>query len=188
MDSQLMNDGAGTSQLLNVTEIVYDFIDTHLTLFNLDDVSEDHSIDYTCLKRYIDYQTTEKTRMFWDFYRYLYENIVYISNKTITRQYSRNAVEIYNLRKNDECDIIVILTQNSKKSNFYFTLYFLYIYRKLYQNDYKHIRVIKEIDFLKTDTYYQYYSIDNCVMLDYTRHTIYVVSDDFCYSGTQLNL
>ena len=172
------------SQLLNVSEIVYNFIDTYQRLFNLDDITEDHSLDLNCLEKYIDYQKTEKTKRFWDFYKYMYENIVYISNKEINCQYSRNAVELYNFHKNNNCDIVVILTESRKKSNFYFTLYFLYIYRNMYQNDYKHIKVINETDLELNDNY----SISNCVTIDYTRHTIYVVSDDFCYSGLQLNI
>ena len=186
-------------QYLNVIEIIYDFIDANLSLFDLHTLTKDHSIDLTCLKRFIDFQSEEPmSKKFWDFYRFLYESIIYISNDTITRQYTRNAIELHELSKNGmkhpdepdepwkECNIVLILPKNKEKSNYYFTLYFLYIYRKHFHNDYKDLKVMTETDFETATVSDKKYSEDNCILFDDTKYTIFVVTDDFCYSGDQL--
>ena len=77
-----------TRKYLNISDIVYHFIDSNVFMFNLDKITEDHSIDTECLNHYIDYQKTNKrTEPFWNFYKYLYDNIMYISNSRITKQY-----------------------------------------------------------------------------------------------------
>ena len=183
-------------QYLNVVEIIYNFIDANLSLFDLNTLTKDHSIDLTCLKRFIDFQSEEPmSRKFWDFYRFLYENIIYISNDTITRQYTRNATELHELSKNGmkpshgpwkECNIVIILSNDKLKSNYYFTLYFLYIYRKYFHNDYKDLKIMTEMDLETAAVSDKKYSEDNCILFDDSKYTIFVVTDDFCYSGDQL--
>ena len=58
----------------------------------------DHSMDLDCLKKYIEFQkeSKKKSEPFWNFYEYLYNNILYISNSNIIDQYEKNAHEIYN--------------------------------------------------------------------------------------------
>ena len=55
-------------------------------------------MDLDCLKKYIEFQkeSKKKSEPFWNFYEYLYNNILYISNSKIIDQYEKNAHEIYN--------------------------------------------------------------------------------------------
>ena len=183
---------------LNVSEIIYQFIDNNLDYFDLDRNTQDHSIDMNCLKKYIRHQKEKpQSEPFWTFYEYLYDNIQYISNSRIDKQYRKNAKELFNLYKNGsingfECNLVLIFTYDCMKSNYYFTLYFLYLYRKLYPNDYQHLQVIleDEID-IETEEYFamrEKYSLENRIEFDYeNKHTIYIMTDDFSYSGTQMN-
>ena len=88
----------------------------------------DHSMDLDCLKKYIEFQkeSKKKSEPFWNFYEYLYNNILYISNSKIIDQYEKNAHEIYNLYTNGNVNgmknhLVLILTEDVTKSNYYFT-------------------------------------------------------------------
>ena len=166
----------------NFSDTMYKFIDENLELFALHNVMEDHSMNIDCLTKYIEHQReNEKTsKLFWDFYEYFYKNIIYISNNDIIEQYEKNAHEIYNLSKNVhengvEYHIIIILTNEISKSDYYFTLYFLHLYRNLYPDDYQNIHVIMESDIISG------------IVNDVSKHTIYIITDDVCYSGGQMH-
>ena len=166
---------------INFSKIIYEFIDANVELFDINNITEDHSMDMDCLKKYIEYQKENKktSKLFWNFYEYLYKNIIYITNDYIKEQYEKNAHEIHKLSKNVDDNgmnyhVIFILIEDATKSNYYFTLYFLYLYKNLYPDDYENIDVIMESEIVK--------GIAN----NQLEHTIYVVTDDFSYSGDQM--
>ena len=185
-------EGLRHDMYLNFNKQVYTFIDNNKVLFDLDDITKDHSIDMDCLTKYIAHQgNNHKSKPFWNFYEYLYKNIIYISNSKITEQYENNAKEIHDLYTNKsinilDCHLVLILTEEVDKSNYYFTLYFLYLYKKLYPNDYQHIEVILETE-MKIGTKNRYPGEDRINFQYYSNHTIYIMTDDFCYSGEQMN-
>lgn len=170
---------------ITVGEYVMKFILENESLFDLDRLTQDHSIDMDCLQKYIAYQSgNEKTKTFWDFFYYLYQHIQYISNETITKQYDSNIDELYDLYTYGiigvlEVSLILILPRNTDKSNFYFTLYFLYRYQKKYGDACKDIQIITEYDFV-------YHS--DILNIDFKKkHTVFIFTDDFSYSGTQMS-
>ena len=177
-------------EYLNISDIVYNFIDNHLDLFNLNTLVQDHSIDFNCLKRYIAYQRTPKTKEFWDFYLYLYESIVYIPNETIIRQFKKNALELNSLSKEVREDgkptkLYFIISHFREKSNFYFGLYFLFLYRNMFRSDYKELQIIDQQD-LYDDNNYNGMSV-NLITFHPESFSIYIFTDDVCYSGDQMN-
>ena len=179
---------------INFNKKVYEFIDANLGLFVIDDFTKDHSIDMDCLKTYIKFQKegNKKSVAFWNFYEYLYKNIMYISNSNIIDQYKKNAYELHNLSTNRNANgmknhLVLLLPDDVSKSNYYFTLYFLHLYRNIYPNDYENIDILSETDMKKGTTGSS--SDENKINFDYdSKHTIYITTDDFSYSGEQIEL
>ena len=170
--------------IVHFSKKIYEFIDANPELFVLDNLTEDHSLNMNCLNKYIDFQTesNEKSKPFWNFYQYLYNNVLYISNQNIQDQYEKNAHELYGLSQSKTVDgkkyyLVLILPEEKTKSDFYFTLYFLHLYKNLYPNDYVNITIIIESEIKKGITRPHPDS----------QHIIYIITDDFCYSGEQMS-
>ena len=178
---------------INFSKKIYEIIDANLGLFIIDDFIEDHSMNLDALHKYIKYQTesNKKSVPFWNFYEYLYKNILYITNSDIINQYETNAHEIYNLSTKKSADgmnnhIVFLLSDKVDKSNFYCALYFLHLYRKMYPLDYQNIKVLCESEMSKEAMGHS--SDEDKIHFNYdSEYTIYITTDDFSYSGEQLH-
>lgn len=144
----------------------YDFIDTNKELFdNLKEYNMDHEFNRDLFINYIDSQKCSPK--YFNLIKYLYENHTYISYDMALKQFTDNISELEE-KYNEKELIVVFIQKESHKSNYYFTLYFLYLYRKL------------------TGKKIEYVFFEENISMDGFKNPLLIICDDFIYSGNQI--
>ena len=114
--------------MINISEICYDFIGKNSHLFDLKQYDVDHSINFELLDLYVNKQTC--SNKYFDFLQYIYKHSTYIDCNTFIQHYTYNINEL-NTRYNDTELIVLFPYLDTNKSNFFLTLYFLYLFNNI---------------------------------------------------------
>jgi len=148
------------------SNICYEFIDTNKEIFDkLKEYNVDHEFNRDLFIKYIDSQKC--STKYFNLIKYLYENHTYISYDMALKQFTDNISELEE-KYNDKELIVVFIQKESHKSNYYFTLYFLYLYRKL------------------TGKKIEYVFFEEKNSMDGFENPLLILCDDFIYSGNQI--
>jgi len=148
------------------SNICYDFIDKNIELFDdLETYNINHEFNRDLFIKYIESQKC--SAKYFNLIKYLYENRTYISYDIALQQFTDNISELK--EKYNEKELILIFIQKEPhKSNYYFTLYFLYLYRKL------------------TGKKIEYVFFEENISMDGFINPLLILCDDFIYSGNQI--
>lgn len=160
----------------NISKFLYNFIEENTKLFDLKQYDVDHSMNIELLNSYISKQSCSKK--YFDLIKYIYNNATYIDCDTFIDIYTSNIIEL----NSENREIIVVFPYlQIKKSNFFLTLYFLYLYKVILS---KKINYVFSYDSTKpTDT------IDiSKLEIKLNKPPLIVICDDFLYTGTQLSV
>lgn len=161
----------------NISEVCYNFISQNTGLFDLKKFIVDHSVDFDLLDNYVSKQTCSKN--YFQLLQYVYKQSTFIECDTFIQKYTSNINELN--EKYDDKEIIVLFPYlDTNKSNFYFTLYFLYLYNFITSNKINYVFSYKRDDNKMN-------KIDIST-LSLTKEPLLVVCDDFLYSGSQLSM
>jgi hypothetical protein len=160
----------------NISKFLYNFIEENTKLFDLKQYNVDHSINIELLNRYISKQSCSKK--YFDLIKYIYTNASYIDCDTFIDIYTSNIIELDSM---DREIIVVFPYLQLKKSNFFLTLYFLYLYNAT---------VSKKINYVFSyDSTQQSDTIDiSKLEIKLNKPPIIVICDDFLYTGSQLSV
>ena len=160
----------------NISKFLYNFIEENTKLFDLKQYNVDHSMNIELLNRYISKQSCSKK--YFDLIKYIYTNASYIDCETFIDIYTSNIIELDSM---DREIIVVFPYLQFKKSNFFLTLYFLYLYNAT---------VSKKINYVFSyDSTQPSDTIDiSKLEIKLNKPPIIVICDDFLYTGSQLSV
>jgi hypothetical protein len=119
---------------VNISDICYSFIDSNLNYFNLEDptYNKDHKLAIDKLEEYSETQTCAKN--YFKLMTDIYKKSRYIDSVTFTNTYKGAINQLLEMDGEQNLIFLIPLEGDSlaiNKSNFYFSLYFLYLYRKI---------------------------------------------------------
>ena len=161
----------------NISTLCYDFIEQNIHLFDLSQYDVDHSMNFELLDYYVSKQTCSEK--YFELLRYVYRQSTYIDCRTFIQQYTNNINEL-NERFNNRELIVLFPYLEINKSNFFLSLYFLYLYNSILSKKinyvFSYIKRNKKTNIIDIST------------LSLTREPLIIVCDDFLYSGGQLAL
>ena len=160
--------------MTNISELLYNFIDANSGLFDLNQYDIDHSMNLELLNYYVSKQTC--SRKYFELLKYIYEQSTFIDCRMFEEHYISNINEL-NEKYGDRELIVLFPYEETEKSNFFLTLYFLYLYKSISG---KQINFV--ITYNKNPEEHRIY-IDS---LSLTKQPLAVICDDFLYSGEQL--
>ena len=163
--------------MTNISTSCYDFIRENSNLFDLTRYDVDHSINFELLDNYVDKQTCSEK--YFELLRYIYKQSTYIDVRTFMQHYIDNINEL-NEAFNDKEIIVIFPYLDVNKSNFFLTLYFLYLYESVLSKKINYVFSYKRKE-KKTN-------IISISTLALTKEPLVVICDDFLYSGKQLGL
>lgn len=173
---------------VNISDICYRFIDENIQYFDLYKYTKNHQLMIDELKKYSEKQTCSQN--FFKLLISIYEKSKYIDLKTFIQVYTDSVKDLHSMSGNS--NIVFFLPFNNEylsmdKSNFYFSLYFIYLYRKITRTKLKNIyHFISEC----SSGYQHQIDIDDVLkkMIYDKQHkeTIFVMCDDYSYSGSQI--
>ena len=163
--------------MTNISTSCYDFIRENSNLFDLTRYDVDHSINFELLDNYVDKQTCSEK--YFELLRYIYKQSTYIDVRTFMQHYIDNINEL-NEAFNDKEIIVIFPYLDVNKSNFFLTLYFLYLYEYVLSKKINYVFSYKRKE-KKTN-------IISISTLALTKEPLVVICDDFLYSGKQLGL
>ena len=164
--------------MTNIAELCYDFIRQNINLFDLKQYDVDHSMNFELLDYYVSKQTCSEK--YFKLLDYIYKKSTYIDCKTFIQHYTFNINEL-NESFNDKEIILLFPYLDINKSNFFLTLYFLYLYNSILSKKINYVFSYKRQD-KKTNI------IDISKLSLNNKEPLFVVCDDFLYSGGQLSL
>ena len=171
--------------------ILYEIIDKNNHIFtNFENDILDYSLDLDLLDKYI--LENQYLKKCFVFLKDLLSNYTYIDKQTTINILNENCNKINKIiNDNNKIPIIIIPNNSFKKSNFFFTLYFMYLFKT------KNNIIIEYVfyDFYKkqsenslNDTLFyisnnicQYYNDDMN-----KNNYLAIICDDFIYSGSQM--
>jgi len=177
----------------NISDLCYEFIDANLNYFDLEkpEFSKDHKIAIEKLEEYTNQQTCSSSyfRLMLD----IYKKSHYIGPKEFIQYYTSSVNKLHS----DEKNIILLLPGykfnpgeqvDFTKSNYYFTLYFMKLYRDVTGEKMKNVypMIIKG----GKHVYINELNIDGIIdkLKETTgKESALVICDDFSYSGEQLS-
>jgi hypothetical protein len=173
---------------VNISDICYRFIDENIQYFDLHKYTKDHRLMIDELKKYSEKQTCSQN--FFKLLISIYEKSKYIDLETFIQVYTDSVNDLHSISENS--NIVFFLPFHNgdlsmDKSNFYFSLYFIYLYRKITKTELKNIyHFISEC----SSGYQHQIDIDDVLkkMIYDKQHkeTIFVMCDDYSYSGSQI--
>jgi hypothetical protein len=169
--------------LHTLSSICYNFIDENKSMFDLKQYDKnDHSMNFDLLDEITKKQTCSKP--FFEILNRIYKESTYISSDIFQAQYEKNIRELRTTYHDREI-IVVFPVGQIDKSNFFFTLYFLYLYKKIVGKKVKYVLV----NYTELDDHYNELSafIKSNVEHMKKKEPLYVFCDDFVYSGKQLS-
>ena len=111
--------------MTNISELCYDFIKQNTDLFDLSKYDNNHSINLELLDKYVSKQTCSNE--YFKLLHHIYKQATYIDCETFIQRYTSNINEL-NETFNDKEIIVVFPYLDVNKSNFFLTLYFLYMF------------------------------------------------------------
>jgi hypothetical protein len=193
---------------VNISDICYSFIDSNLKYFDLEDPTyvKDHKLAIDKLEEYSETQTCAKN--YFKLLTDIYKKSTYIDSDTFANTYKGAINQLLEMENKDEQNLIFLIPLEGSgldidKSNFYFSLYFLYLYRIIAGKKLKYVYHIitdcrEDCKSKKHQT-----DLDNVLLhvaqndlnkQKLSRHQetiqpkapIIVFCDDFSYSGTQI--
>jgi hypothetical protein len=162
---------------MNIHDLCYEFINTHIQLFELAQYDKNHSINLELLENFVNQQTCSKK--YFGLLNYIYKQSTYIGCDTFIDIYSSNIKEL-NERFADKELILLFPYLEVEKSNYFFSLYFLYLYNSILSKKINYIFPYKRKD-KKTN-------VIDIGALGLTKEPLFIVCDDFLYSGGQLSI
>lgn len=161
-------------ETINISDICYEFIEENKELFDLKQYDVDHSLNFELLEKYVNEQTCSKE--FFELVKYIYNQSTYITCDAFIEKYTNNVNEL-NTTYGDKEIIVIFPYLGSYKSNFFLTLYFLDLYNKVLSKKIKYVfPFVNKLD-----------NIINVNELSLSGEPLFVVCDDFIYSGSQLS-
>lgn len=163
--------------MTNISKICYDFITQNISLFNLSQYDVDHSINFELLDYYVRNQTCSEK--YFQLLYYIYRQSTYINCETFIQHYTFNINEL-NENFNDKEIIVLFPYLDINKSNFFLTLYFLYLYNFILSKQINYVFYYKRKD--------KKFNTIDISTLSLTKEPLFIVCDDFLYSGGQLSL
>lgn len=163
--------------MTNISTFCYDFIRENYGLFDLTQYDVDHSMNFELLDYYVSKQTCSEK--YFELLRYIYNQSTYIDCRTFIQHYIDNINEL-NDSFNDKEIIVLFPYLDVNKSNFFLTLYFLYLYDSILSKKINYVFSYKKSE--KKE------NIIDISTLSLTKEPLFVVCDDFLYSGKQLAL
>jgi hypothetical protein len=161
----------------NISTLCYDFIEQNKTIFNLKQYDVDHSMNVEVLDSYINKQTCSEK--YFELISYIYKQSTYIDGDTFIQQYTSNISEL-NEKFNNREIIVLFPYLETSKSNFFLTLYFLNLYNTILSK-----RVNYVFSYVGKNKKNNIIDISS---LSLTKEPLFVVCDDFLYSGGQLSM
>jgi hypothetical protein len=148
-----------------------------MELFDLKKFDIDHSIKLQILNTYTDNQTCSKA--YFDLVKHIFEKSTYISCDDFIEKYDERIDEL--ITNYSDKNLIVCIptdiptkTEILTKSNFYFTLYFLYRYRENKGEPIEYVHGYR-------------WNIRNKPITVDIENPLFIICDDFVYSGTQIS-
>jgi len=197
-----------TTPEVNISDICYSFIDSNLNYFNLEDPKyiKDHKLAIDKLEEYSETQTCAKN--YFKLLTDIYKKSKYIDLDTFINTYKGAINQLLEMENKDDQNLIFLIPLEGNslaidKSNFYFSLYFLYLYRIISGKNLKYVyHIITDCrDDCKSKKHQT--DLDNVLLhvaendlnkSKLSRHQetiqpkapIIVFCDDFSYSGTQI--
>ena len=113
---------------MNIHTLCYDFIEKNIQLFDLKQYDQNHSINLELLDNYVGKQTCSEK--YFELLKYIYKQSTYIGCDTFIQIYTSNIKEL-NERFADKEIILLFPYLELNKSNYFFTLYFIYLYNAI---------------------------------------------------------
>jgi len=162
---------------MNISNICYDFIDNNVNLFDLKQYDQNHSMNFELLDNFVSNQTC--SNKYFELLKYIYKQSTYIDCDAFIQTYTSNIKDI-NDRFSDKEIILLFPYLDLKKSNYFFTFYFIYLYNTILSKKINYIFPYKRND--KTT------NVIDINTLSLSKEPLFVVCDDFLYSGGQLSL
>lgn len=161
--------------MTNISDLCYDFIEHNLHIFDVKQYDNDHSLNVDLLDKYVRNQTC--SNKYFDLIQYIYRHSTYIDADIFIQKYRENVMEI--IRNNSDKEIIVLFPYlETTKSNFFLTLYFLHLFNEI------SLSKINMVFAFEINNYKKHV-IDTRTL---TKEPLFVICDDFVYSGNQLAL
>lgn len=163
--------------MTNISELCYDFIRQNESLFNLSQYDLDHSMNFELLDNYTTNQSCSEK--YFQLLSYIYRQSTYITCENFIQHYTFNIIEL-NENFNDKEIIVLFPYLDINKSNFFLTLYFLYLYNSILSKQINYVFYYKRTD--------KKLNAIDISALTLTKEPLLIVCDDFLYSGGQLSL
>jgi hypothetical protein len=163
--------------MTNISDLCYNFIRENSSLFELERYDINHSINFELLDQYVSKQNCSEK--YFELLRYIYRQSTYIDCQTFIKHYTSNINEL-NENFNDKEIIVLFPYLDTNKSNFFLTLYFLYLYNFILSKNVNYVFSYKTKD--------KKQNIIDISTLSLTKEPLFVICDDFLYSGGQLSL
>lgn len=179
----------------NISDLCYKFIDANPNYFNLTNgaFSKNHDIAIEKLEEYANQQTCSKP--YFQLMTDIYKKSHYIGPEEFIHYYTSSVNKLHSI--GDEKNIILLLPGykfnqgepvDFTKSNYYFTLYFMKLYRDVTGENIKNVYPM----IIKGGKHVYINELDIDVIINELRETTkkestLVICDDFSYSGEQLS-
>ena len=179
----------------NISDLCYKFIDANPNYFNLTNgaFSKNHEIAIEELEKYANQQTCSKP--YFQLMTDIYKKSHYIGPEEFIQYYTSSVNKLHSI--GDEKNIILLLPGykfnpgepvDFTKSNYYFTLYFMKLYRDVTGENIKNVYPM----IIKGGKHVYINELDIDVIINELRETTkkestLVICDDFSYSGEQLS-
>jgi len=179
----------------NISDLCYEFIDANLNYFDLEkpEFSKDHKIAIEKLEEYTNQQTCSSS--YFRLMLNIYKKSHYIGPEEFIQYYTSSVKKLHSI--GDEKNIILLLPGykfnqgepvDFTKSNYYFTLYFMKLYRDVTGEKMKNVYPM----IIKGGKHVYINELDIDVIINELRETTekestLVICDDFSYSGEQLS-
>ena len=183
------------SKLNDFTKYIYELVDNNKEFLDLSKYNQNHYFRKNIFNEYIKNIDPKYKDIlnYMNLYKYIYDNVTYISNFDTIIKINENIEEI-NTKYSDYEHIILLnrssLDNMTQRSNFYFTLYFIYKYtlqkNKLIENIFidlnnmfnnlNNILIIEDGEYIINDKLKQFTD----------KKLLFIICDDFVYSGEQV--
>jgi hypothetical protein len=180
---------------INMSDICYKFLEENEKYFDLGQYTKDHSLMIDKLEKYSENQTCSKK--FFTLLTSIYKKSKYIDIETFETVYKEAVIQLFHISRDENIVFLLPISQDYNgslsmdKSNFYFSLYFIHLYKKITGNKLQYIYYFFTNISKDSDKYEYQVDLDDILkdMTDNKRknETIFVTCDDYSYSGSQIN-
>lgn len=185
---KIVKDITNNPNINDFVKYMYNLVNVNIGHLDLRKHNENHFFNYDEFKKILEQITNEDIKKSLALHDYIYNNVTYVSMSNIIRIIDEN-INYINSVYNDHTHVLIFNDDNivheqiTTKSNFYFNLYFIYRYTlitgKIIENMYvKLSSVLYHIDNYLTPTPF---------LSEISNNVLFILCDDFVYSGSQLS-